>query len=74
MKSTGFWVRRYFFVAGAAFVLLVAVGLLRGRELERVLTDSLMWGMVSAAIFTAVRYRKARNGEACALCRDTVED
>ena len=28
MKSTGFWIRRYFVVAGGAFVLLVAVGLL----------------------------------------------
>ena len=74
MKSTGFWVRRYLVVAGAAFVLLVAVGLLKGREFDRVLIESLVWGLVTAAVFTAVRYRKARKGEACALCRDTVED
>ena len=74
MKSTGFWVRRYFVVAGGAFVLLVAVGLLKGRELERVALESLFWAVVTAAVFTATRYRSARKGEACALCRDTVED
>ena len=74
MKSTAFWVRRYFVVAGAAFVLLVAVGLLKGREFDRVVTESLLWGLVTSAVFTAVRYRNARKGKACALCRDTVED
>lgn len=74
MKSTGFWVRRFLVVAGGAFVLLVAIGLLKGREIERVLAESLLWAVPSAAAFTAIRYRKARKGEACALCRDTVED
>lgn len=74
MKSTAFWVRRYFVVAGGVFILLVAVGLLKGRDPERVALESLFWAVVTAAVFTAVRYRKARKGEACALCRDTVED
>lgn len=74
MKSTGFWVRRYFVVAGGAFVLLAAVGLLKGREPERVAPESLFWAVVTAAVFTAARYRSARKGEACALCRDTIED
>lgn len=74
MKSTAFWVRRYFVVAGAAFVLLVAVGLLKGREFDRVLMESLLWGVVTAAVFTAARYRSACKGQACALCRDTAED
>ena len=74
MKSTWFWVRRYFVVAGAAFVLLVAVGLLKGRALERAVTESLLWASVAASVFTTVRYRSARKGEACALCRDTVDD
>ena len=74
MKSTGFWVRRYIVVAGGAFILLVAVGLLKGRELERAIPESLFWAVVTAGVFTAVRYRKARKGEACSLCRDTVGD
>jgi hypothetical protein len=74
MKSKGFWIRRYSVVAGGAYVLLVAVGLLKGRELERVVLESLFWAVVTAAVFTAFRYRSARRGEACALCRDTVED
>ena len=74
MKSTAFWIRRYFVVAGLAFVLLVAIGLLKGREFERVLIESLLWGVVTAAVFIAARYRQASKGKACALCRDTVED
>jgi hypothetical protein len=74
MKSTAFWVRRYFVVAGAAFVLLVAVGLLKDRPFDRILAESLLWSVLTAAVFTAARYRSARKGEACALCRDTVED
>lgn len=74
MKTKGFWVRRYLVVAAGTFVLLVGVGLLKGRTLERAAPQALFWGAVSAAVFTAVRYRSARRGEACALCRDTVED
>ncbi|MBZ2209958.1 hypothetical protein [Massilia soli] len=74
MKSTAFWIRRYFVVAGASFVLLVAVGLLKGREAGRVLTESLLWAVVTAAVFTAARYRSARKGQAGALCRDTPDD
>ena len=74
MKSTGFWVRRYIVVAGGVFVILVAAGLLKGRDLDRAVPESLFWAVVTAAVFTAFRYRSARKGEACALCRDTVED
>ena len=74
MKSTGFWIRRYLVVAAVASVLLVGVGMLKGRTLERAAPEALFWGVVSAGVFTAARYRSARKGEACALCRDTVED
>ncbi|MGZ8970961.1 MAG: hypothetical protein ACXW2W_17330 [Telluria sp.] len=61
-------------VAGAAFVILAAVGLLKGRTLAEAWLEALGWALASATVFIVARYRSARRGEACALCRDTVED
>lgn len=74
MKSKQFWVKRYLWVTGIVFMLLMAVALLRGRTVELALTESFIWALVSAALFTGVRYYKASKGSPCALCRDTVED
>lgn len=74
MKSTGFWIRRFMVVAGAVFVILAAVGLLKGHMLAEAWLEALGWALASATVFVAARYRSARRGEACALCRDTVED
>jgi len=74
MKSKRFWIGRFATLAGGAFVILVAVGLLKGRLLEDVLPGALGWALLSAAIFTVARYRSARRGQACALCGDTVDN
>ena len=73
MKSTQFWVRRFLWVTGIVTMILVAAALLRGRSLETALSESFIWALVAAAIFTVARYRQARKGIACALCRDTVD-
>ncbi|MDB5908472.1 MAG: hypothetical protein JWP34_2586 [Massilia sp.] len=73
MKTKQFWVKRFLWVTGIVFMMLMAAALLRGRTVEVALTESLVWALISSAIFTAVRYYKARKGEACALCKDTVE-
>jgi hypothetical protein len=74
MKSKQFWVKRYLWVAGIAFMLLMAAALLRGRAVELALTESFIWAPVSAAVFTGVRYYKASKGSPCALCGDAVKD
>jgi hypothetical protein len=73
MKSKEFWVKRYLWVTGIAFMILMAAALLRGRAFEVALTESFLWALVSSAIFTGVRYYKARKGSPCALCKDTVD-
>ena len=74
MKSNQFWVRRFLWVTGIAFMILMGAALLRGRTVDAALTESFVWALISSAIFTAARYYKARQGQACALCRDPVDD
>ena len=47
--------------------------MLRGREMERALSESFIWALVSAAAFTARRYYLARKGATCALCKETAD-
>jgi hypothetical protein len=74
MKSTAFWIRRFFVVSGLAIVILVAADLLKGGTLDGAIPSALAWALIASAIFTGSRYHRARKGQACALCRDTVED
>ncbi len=73
MKPTAFWVRRFLIVAGAVTLIVIASKLLRGFALEEVITESFLWGLTAATIFIVTRYRNAKKGVACALCRDTPE-
>jgi hypothetical protein len=71
MKNKQFWVRRFLWMTGIVFMVLMAASLFRGREAERALSESFGWALVAAAVFTGWRYRQARKGVACALCKDT---
>lgn len=73
MKTKQLWVRRYLWATGIAFMLLMAASLLRDRAVERALSESFTWALVSAAVFTGWRYHQARKGTACALCKDTPD-
>lgn len=74
MKSKQFWVKRFLWMTGIVLMILMAAGLLRGRAMETVLSESFVWALISAAVFTTWRYRQARKGVACAMCRDTPAD
>jgi hypothetical protein len=73
MKPLAFWVRRFLVVAGLATFIILGSKLLRGAALDDVLSESFLWGLAAAAIFTATRYYNAKRGVACAMCRDTPE-
>jgi hypothetical protein len=73
MQNKQLWVRRYLRTTCIVFMLLMAASLLRGRETERALAESFTWALVSAAVFTGWRFRQARKGAACALCRQTAD-
>jgi uncharacterized membrane protein len=74
MKTTQFWVRRYFWVSGMMFLILMAAAWLRGRTPGTAFSESLIWALLSATIFTGARYYKASKGAVCALRKDTEED
>jgi hypothetical protein len=70
MKTNAKWVKLFLKTVGAATMLLIAVGLLRGRELDTVLSQAFIWGLIGGSIFTAAQWDKARRNAQCALCRD----
>jgi hypothetical protein len=72
MKPT-FWIKRFFVVFVGAFFILVVVGLLKGRSLEKVTAESAVWASVTAAVFVIARIYQSRKGQHCELCRDTPE-
>lgn len=74
MKSKQFWVKRYLWVTGIVFMILMAAALLRGRDIDTALSESFIWALIASTIFTGSRYYRARKGIPCALCKDTVEE
>jgi hypothetical protein len=68
-----FWIKRFSVVFVGVFSLLLVVGLLKGRSLERSVRESAVWAGVSSVIFVAARIYQSRRGQHCALCRDTPE-
>lgn len=74
MKSKQFWVKRFLWMTGIVFMVLMTASLLRGQSVDRALSESFTWALVSAAVFTGWRYYQARKGVACALCKDTLEE
>ena len=66
-----FWIKRFFMVGAGVFVVLLVVGLLRSRPIERVARESARWSRITAADFVAARMYQARRGQHCALCGDT---
>ncbi len=65
-----FWLGRFLLVFSIAFAVIVSAHLLRGHELMFSLSESLLWAMISANIFTASRIYQSRKGVHCALCDD----
>lgn len=68
-----FWLRRFLLVFCIAFVLIMSAHLLRGHELMFSLSESLLWAMISASIFTASRISQSSKARRCGFCRDTPE-
>ena len=74
MKPVSFWIKRFLTVSLLFSVILLAVELIKGHSQETAISNSLIWGLISATIFTATRYYHASKNRACALCRDTIDE
>jgi dolichyl-phosphate-mannose--protein O-mannosyl transferase len=71
--GTIFWVRRFLIFLVAAFAVIAASHLLRGRPVKYAVLEGLLWAFIAASVFIATRIYRSRRGEACAMCRDTPE-
>lgn len=71
--GTTFWIRRFFLVFAAAFVVIAGAALMKGHALEDAVMQGLLWGAASAALFTGSRIWQSRRGIHCAICKDTPE-
>jgi len=65
-----FWIKRFFTVAGIAFAVIFLAQCLKGNSLYYSLEQGLIWGIISAAIFTGSRIYHSRKGQHCAICND----
>lgn len=71
--GTAFWIKRFLLVLAGAFVIISVAQALRGHDWMYSATQGAIWGALGATVFTVARYRQAKKGQHCALCRDTPE-
>jgi len=63
-------IRGFLAVLAGAFVAIAAAQLLKGHPLDYAVSESLLWAVISATIFTAARACRLRKGQYCAVCGD----
>lgn len=66
-----FWIKRFVTVFLGAFIVLLAVGILKGRAFATAATESALWAGIAATIFIATRIYRSKKGQHCELCDDT---
>lgn len=68
--GAGFWIRRFFVVCAAAFVVIACAQLVQGASVSYSVGHASLWAVASAGVFTATRIYHSRRGRRCALCND----
>jgi hypothetical protein len=71
--TTQFWIRRFLQVFSLAFLIIATAQLLKGHRLAYAAIQAGVWSLIATSIFTASRIYQSRQGQHCALCRDTPE-
>ncbi|MGH9586423.1 MAG: hypothetical protein ACRD3F_05690 [Acidobacteriaceae bacterium] len=61
-----FWIRRYLLAFVSAFVVIGGAQYLKGHTLRYAITQGLIWGTITAAIYVAAAIHRFRKGCACA--------
>jgi len=62
-----FWLKRFFRVFVVASALLLLVQVIKGFSIADGARFALLWGLISAAIFTTTGYLRYRRNPACML-------
>jgi hypothetical protein len=68
-----FWIKRFFTVLVGAFVVICAGQMLKGHDFRYSAAQGVMWGVITATVFTIGRLLQSRRGQHCAICKDTPE-
>lgn len=71
--GTAFWIKRFFVVFAGASLIICAAQMLKGHELPYSVAQGAIWGAIAAIVFTAARLYQSRQGQHCAICKDTPE-
>jgi hypothetical protein len=71
--GTAFWIRRFFHVLVLAGVVIALAQWVKGHPLQFAATEGLIWGSISASVFTVARIYQSRRKQHCAICKDTRE-
>ncbi|MBB6093197.1 xanthine/uracil permease [Povalibacter uvarum] len=61
----GFWLKRLVLSFVVAFAILVAAQLLKGASSNAAISHGLLWGVLTAAVFTGSGYIRYRRNPAC---------
>ena len=64
--GTAFWVKRFLVVASAAFVILLAVELLKGHGTAAALRFAATWAVITSAVYLAALFYRLRKASVCA--------
>lgn len=67
--TAAFWVKRFLLAFVVASISLGAVQYLKGSTLPSATQFGLLWGAISAALFTLVGYIRYKRNPACMLRR-----
>jgi hypothetical protein len=71
--GTAFWIRRFFTALVLVGFIVVLAQWAKGHTLQYAATQGVIWGPVSAAVFTVARIYQSRRRQHCAICKDTPE-
>ena len=66
-----FWLRRFVLMFCLAFAVILAAHFLGRYELKFSLSQSLLWGIITANIFIFTRHYRSGKARSGALCNDT---
>lgn len=71
--GTAFWIRRFLRVLVLAGVVIAIAQWVKGHPLQVAAAEGLIWGAISASVFTVARIYQSRRKQHCAICKDTPE-
>jgi hypothetical protein len=71
--GTRFWIKRFFTVLVGASIVSSAAQFLKNHDFRYSAVQGIIWGVITATVFTIARLLQSRRGQHCAICKDTPE-